>query len=416
MKRHLLFIFVCLAAVPQIGLAHSGAGHAHSSNPTIGLNLLFLGQAGVDAAKSRWGVDSDGHLSSEKGTPYGADIQEAELMISSAVDAHWELSGHIVFHGGEFHLEEAYAINRGIPALSLKLGKMKASFGQHALLHTHAFPFVQAPLVVAGVLGEEGYIDTGLEATWFSPLPLLSKFTLGAYSGSAGHDHAHSDSHDEAHAHGHGGPLAYDSPRKDDFAYLGRWGGSIETGEDSRLETGFSGLTGRNAHGIMEGAWGLDVSFKSLPSDASRGAWIVQGEWISRLARHNGENEKGIEGLYLFVQHRVSPHWWLGARWDRVLRTTADVTEIEPLDEDEDGFQDTDTDGHPLWEEHHHPTHPADSAKRWTANLTWTPGDATAVRLEYSFAETRLPHSETLDRRVFLQFNQTIGSHAGHDH
>jgi hypothetical protein len=410
-RSHCLFCFLTLTLMTSSLLgapSSSASGFSNTMNPSISFNMLFLGSAAPDAAQSRPAVSEEGLLTSETGTPYGADLQEAELQVASVVDPFWELSAHIVLHGGEFHMEEAYAYNKGLPSTTLKLGKMKASFGKHGLLHTHAFPFVQAPLVAAGTLGEEGYIDTGIEAAWLSPLPFYSEFTFGVFSGTAGHVHGEEEAH--------GGPLAYASPRKDDFAYLGHWKSFFETGKDATLELGFSGLTGRNAHGIMEGSAGLDLTFKSVPPVKTAKAWILQGEWISRIARHDGENHKGLEGHYLLLQNRFARNWWAGLGWDRVIRTTTEVIHIEPLDSDEDEVQDADAEGNFLWEEHHHPAHPADSAKRVTANLTWAPSEFSAIRFEYSFGATTLGERDLLDRRVYLQFNQTIGAHPAHNY
>jgi hypothetical protein len=53
--------------------------------------------------------------------------------------------------------------------------------------------------------------------------------------------------------------------------------------------------------------------------------------------------------------------------------------------------------------------------QRASANLTWTPSEFSAIRLEGSIAKTDndfgLP---TMDRRLMLQTNFTIGYHPAH--
>src|SRR5206468_1313822 len=141
------------------------------ANPAIGMNALFSGQAA--------------HNLNE---PYGFHFDEAEISLISVVDPYWTFVSNIVFAEGEVDPEEAWVRSTNIPSIQLKLGKIRGTFGKHGLLHTHAFPFIQAPIVMANTIGEEGFKDAGIEAAWLTPLPWFSELTGGVYQAIAADD------------------------------------------------------------------------------------------------------------------------------------------------------------------------------------------------------------------------------------
>ena len=114
------------------------------ANPAIGMNALFSGQAAPNLDE-----------------PYGLHFDEAEISLISVVDPYWT-SGRTSCSparcgGSRGGLSPA----RSIPGIQLKLGKIRGTFGKHGLLHTHAFPFIQAPVIMANTIGEEGFKDAG---------------------------------------------------------------------------------------------------------------------------------------------------------------------------------------------------------------------------------------------------------------
>src|SRR5207245_9220461 len=117
--------------------------------------------------------------------PSGVACDELEISLTSARDPYWTLNSNIVFTPGGVDPEEVWARSTSIPGIQLKLGKIRGTFGKHGLLHTHAFPFVQAPIVMANTIGEEGFKDAGLEAAWLTPLPWFSELTGGVYQATA---------------------------------------------------------------------------------------------------------------------------------------------------------------------------------------------------------------------------------------
>ena len=166
----------CLSAVlicaPALAAAQSSSMFSNLANPAIGLNGLFSGQAAPNLNQAS-----------------GLHFDEAELSFLSVVDPYWTFAGNIVFVGdGTVDPEEVWARSVNIPSIQLKLGKLRGTFGRHGLLHTHAFPFIQAPIIMENSIGGEGFKDTGIEAAWLTPLPWYAeeKAASGAFASLLG--------------------------------------------------------------------------------------------------------------------------------------------------------------------------------------------------------------------------------------
>ncbi|MEA1881632.1 MAG: hypothetical protein U9N31_04460 [Candidatus Marinimicrobia bacterium] len=89
-------------------------------------------------------------------------------------------------------LEEAViTVERGLPfGLGVRAGKFRPDLGKINKTHAHLFPFIEAPIGMTKVLGEEFYAATGLEANWLMPLPWYSSLSVGYFdSGIGGQDH-----------------------------------------------------------------------------------------------------------------------------------------------------------------------------------------------------------------------------------
>src|SRR2546428_12966981 len=129
------------------------------------MNALFTGQAAHNLDQA-----------------YGLGFDEAEISLTSVVDPYWTFVSNIVFLPDHtVDPEEVWVRSVIIPGMQLKLGKIRGTFGKHGLLHTHAFPFIQAPVVMANTIGNEGFKDAGMEAAYLTPLPCFFEETGGVY-------------------------------------------------------------------------------------------------------------------------------------------------------------------------------------------------------------------------------------------
>src|SRR5262245_14982368 len=82
------------------------------ANPAIGMNALFSARAAHNLNQ-----------------PYGPQFDEAEISLISTVDPYWMLSANIVFVPGGVDPEEIWARNTSLPAVQLKLGQLRGTFG-----------------------------------------------------------------------------------------------------------------------------------------------------------------------------------------------------------------------------------------------------------------------------------------------
>jgi hypothetical protein len=290
-------MFACLVAaltcVPTWAAAQTRSMFSNLANPSIGMNALFSGQAAHNLNQ-----------------PYGLHFDEAEISLISVVDPTWTLVSNIVFTPDGVDPEEVWVRSTSIPGIQLKLGKIRGTFGKHGLLHTHAFPFIQATVVMANTIGEEGFKDAGMEAAWLTPLPWFAELTGGIYEG-IGVDGDH--------------PLDFGSTRHDNVPFLGHLKNQFDLNDATTLELGGSYLQGRGSDGFIQSALGADATFRNVPpKDSNRRGWILQGEYIQKASTAGGSYTKEQHGGYASFQYRLSQVWWAGIRGEQARDSFTD--------------------------------------------------------------------------------------------
>lgn len=350
---------VALACVPAFAVAQNSSMFSNLANPAIGMNALFSGQAAHNLDQ-----------------PYGLRFDEAEISLMSVVDPYWTFAGNVVFaEGGTVDPEEIWARSTNLPGLQLKVGKLRGTFGKQGLLHTHAFPFIQAPIVMANTIGAEGFKDAGLEASWLTPLPWFSELTGGAYRAIAA---------DDEH------PLDFGSTRHDNVPLLGHFKNQLDLNDATTLEIGQSALAGRGSDGNRHLALGADLTIRNVPArNSNRRGWILQGEYLQKGSSAGGAYSREQDGGYASFQYRLSQVWWAGVRGEESRRSFADFV--------------VDDTGAAL----------PGKIDRVSANLAWTPSEFSFVRLEYSHAKADTGVHPT-DDRLMIQMSYTIGYHPAH--
>jgi hypothetical protein len=347
-----------LIGAPGLAAAQTASLFSNLANPAIGMNALFSGQAAhtIDRA-------------------YGFQFDEAEISLISVVDPYWTFASNIVFAPDGVDPEEVWARSTSIPSIQLKLGKIRGTFGKQGLLHTHAFPFIQAPVVMANTIGEEGFKDAGLEASWLTPLPWFSELTGGVYQAIAA-DNEH--------------PLDFGSTRHDNVPFLGHFKNQLDLNDATTLEVGQSALSGRGADGRRHSAFGVDVTFRNVPARKSnRHGWILQGEYLQKGSSGGGAYVRDADGGYASFQYRLSQVWWVGVRGERSRASRVDFA--------------VDDAGAPV----------SGQVTRASANLAWAPSEFSFARLEYSHAKADAGIHPT-DDRIMVQLSYTIGHHPAH--
>jgi hypothetical protein len=353
-------MFVAFLCAPVLSSAQTRSIFSNLANPSIGMNALFSAQAASDLDQ-----------------PYGFRFDEAEISFISVVDPYWTVSSNIVFGADEVDPEEVWARSTSIPDIQLKMGKLRGTFGKHGLLHAHAFPFIQAPVIMANTIGEEGFKDAGVEASWLTPLPWFAELTGGFYQAM--------DADDEH-------PLDFGSTKHYNIPYLGHFKNQIDLNDETTMELGGSVLEGIGSDGYRHAAYGADLTFRNVPlRQSNQRGWILQGEYIQKGSYAHGTYFKEQHGWYASFQYRLSQVWWMGIRGEQARDSYTDVL--------------VDAAGDPV----------AGNVSRASANVAWTPSEFSYVRLEYSFAQADDGYGfKPKDQRLMIQMSYTIGYHPAH--
>jgi len=346
---------------PGLARAQTRSMYSNLSNPSIGVNGLFLGQVAPDLDEA-----------------YGFQFQAAEVSFISVVDPYWTFTANITFTPDEVDPEEVWARTTSIPNIGLKVGKMRAAFGKQGQLHAHAFPFVQAPVISSNTIGEEGFKDAGLEASWLLPGPWYFELIGAVYQAM--------DPSEES-------PLDVGSTDHSNVPFGGRFRGQFDLSDETTLEVGVSGLSGKGTDEYRHSTYGADITFRNVPARQSNArGWILTGEYIEKGTDADGSFHREAHGWFASAQVRFTQRWWAGVRGEQSFDSYTDVL-IDP-----------DT-GDAM----------AGDVNRVSANVAWTPSEFSYIRLEYSYAQADAGNGfEPTDQRVMLQFDFTIGYHPAH--
>lgn len=279
---------LALTLVPGAASAQEGTtvtGVSNAFNPALSANALFLGS---------WrDPKSDGD---------GLKVQEVELAMSSVVDPYLKADVYVAFEPASdgpdvevVALEEAYVRTTALPAgLELRGGRFLTPFGRHNQLHAHAFPFVEAPLAVRSILGEESVSDVGLEATYAPRVPWF--LNLRAFAGDGA-------------AEG-----VFDGESRD-LAGGGRIENLWDLSEATTLEAAVSAWNGPVDDGRRTL---LDADLRIKYRDPRKAHGHIL-EWTTELLL-DPDGAGDPVGAYSLLRYRMMRRWWLGTGYSMVSR------------------------------------------------------------------------------------------------
>lgn len=264
-----------LAAAMTLILS-SFSGPAFGANPDTSVNFLGLYRKGTQGSN-------------------GFSFQESELHFSSDVDPYLRavaLFAVAPIEGGaegtpEFALEpeEVYLETLSLPAWTLKAGKFKAALGRHNVTHTHAFAFIDAPLVSEELLGEEGLNDVGVSASVLLPAPWFLELTTQALGGD-----------------------------RDIPAGVAQLKSLWDLSSESTLELNAFGTAAQASEERRSHVLGADLTFKWRPSVGGKyRALIWTGQWLRDNAPGAEEHAGGIAS---WLQYQFAERWWIQGRMD----------------------------------------------------------------------------------------------------
>ncbi len=128
-------------------------------------------------------------------------LRETEIGLQAAVDPYARADFFVAFPEGEsVELEEGYISLLSLPlGVKARGGKFRPNFGRLNMIHPHELPQVNAPLVIASFLGEEGLNDTGLEVSRvFAPLNVFTEVSYAILNGLGKEEPAEHDAQKSA--------------------------------------------------------------------------------------------------------------------------------------------------------------------------------------------------------------------------
>ncbi|MFO0726344.1 MAG: hypothetical protein U1E65_21340 [Myxococcota bacterium] len=329
----------------------SSRGLSTAFNPAISANgIFYLGlKQGETPAEN-----PAGDLVS------GIHLQEVELQASAVVDPYFRADIVLTADESGVGVEEAYLTTLEIPHLTVRAGQLHAGFGKHNLLHTHAYPFLTAPLPWRALLGPEGLSDPGVSLDVLLPLPFFAELNAQVFRGTWA-------------------PLVGTTPKNDrDLAYLGHLKTLFELSDSSTIELGGSYAGGQNGYGGFTSIVGADLTVKWRPLEHERDFGL---DWTTEylyVARPQAPEDAEVGGAYTSLRWQLDTRWWLQGR--------AALLGI--------------------------PAPAAGRTWRGEALLAFVPSEFSLLRLQYAYQAAE--HQKPAGHEVFLQAVFSIGSHPAH--
>lgn len=355
-------LLLCTASLTIVS-AH--ARDLKAFNPDISVNFLGLVQQGTGLSDNRSNPEHN-----------GLRLQEAELQFSSDVDVYFRAVA--LFSVGqsdstaaadgsvEFGIdpEEIYLETLSLPGITLRAGQIKLALGKHNRLHTHAFPFIDAPLFQTALIGEEGLNENSVSAAVLLPANWFSEITFQAFSAS------NAD--------------LFNSTQSGSIGGLARLKNLWDLSDDTTLELGFSGARAKNSLEQNASVWGSDLTVKWRPALGGKYQSLIwNAEYLCAnrkgLTDGTGEDIAKLGGLATYAQYQFAERWWVQARAEILgLPKPVAVSRIT----------------------------------KQSAVISFLPSEFSGVRLQYDHQRTE--SQEKADHTVALQYNISIGAHPAH--
>ena len=265
-------------------------------NPDISVIGNFLGKAG-QANPYEFG-------SSDMRPPMQLD--EAEVAFQAFIDPYAKANFFLSLTPEGIDVEEGYANFITLPYdLTAKVGKMKAYFGKDNTWHTHVRPWVDQPLVIHNLFGEEGLNDTGisLSKTFSNPWNIYLEATGEVFKGDVEN--------------------VFERRAQKDLFYNTHLKAFRDINENSNIEVGTS-----YARGALAGASsgtnqfaGIDVTYRWKP--------LMQGLYksfigrVEAIANDRPDVDRKLKGFYASADRQFERRWFAGVRVDASDRPVA---------------------------------------------------------------------------------------------
>lgn len=197
-------------------------------------------------------IDSTGGKSPRNGH-LNMEFDELELIIAGYLNPYAKAWITVSSPGDGFEIEEAYAtIFQGLPLKSeFRAGQWLIDFAKLNVSHTHAYSFIDRPLVHRIYLGGDGWKDQGINWNLVLPTPFYSKLSLNALKGMIFES---GDSPDDR----------LDGRYSSAPVFSGRLNAFTPVGQKGNLDIGLSGMFGRYKGRGATGTGNEAAGFRNL--------------------------------------------------------------------------------------------------------------------------------------------------------
>jgi hypothetical protein len=307
------------ATAAPAGQAASAQTTYNALNPSLTAIGNFLGRIDNQAV-----VNEDGDRLDD-----GMNLREVEVDMRLPVDPYADGVLILALESetpGSFEagVEEAYVNIKRLPfmesplGLSFQVGRFRPAFGKLNLLHTHDLPQSMRSLTTAEFLGEEGFVQQGVSADFFIPVPFDESASLNARVQVLG-----------------GGDVALAPERNQRLAYVGNlrwfrsWGDSHTTdlGWSTYIRPGTPSVPVARMHAV-------DFVYRWRPPRQGQWKSFLLGGELMLADRQRLDAAEPVEvadnvdpgavpltsdrplGFSVFTQWQLDRRKYVGIRWD----------------------------------------------------------------------------------------------------
>ena len=388
-----LVTMLCFLTLSPIGHAQQSTSDNSANTLQIGLSGTFtMGGSSVHNEEIQ-SLQAGGHDPNKN----GFTVQNIELSLSGTVDPWFDAQANIILlidAEGEsvIELEEAFVTTRQLPGgLQIKAGQYFTEFGRRNVQHPHQWRFVDQPVILSRLFGGDGLRSQGVRLSWLMPVNWYSEWLFGIQNASGETAASFLSVVDEDI----GGYTLIDRQARNfsDLLYSARWLNGMDINDSLSLNLGISALEGPNASGehTETRIHGADIYLKWQPAQNQKGFPFVA--WHTEYLRREYEALDHFNPLHDTLKDKgffsqliwgFKPGWTTGLRWER-----ADGNTSEPFDT------------------------LRNDRKRWSANITWYPGEYSKLRLQYNRDNAHHLVDEPA-HSLWLQLEFNLGSHMAH--
>lgn len=329
-------------------------------------------------------------------TAEGFALGESELALSANADdllfGFFNLAFEVEDGDSELEVEEAFVETLALPhGFAAKGGQFLSAIGYHNALHSHAWDFVDPPLVYDALL-DRHFLDAGAQLSWLAPLDLYVQLGAEGFGGD--------DFPGGGRAHDGKGSWSVFGTLGDDVSESLSWQAGLsylwtnprdrrsEVGDDQELE--FSG----DSDVLV-----ADLVWKWAPQGNFKNRYFVfqteymwrhedgRAELDSAGTPFSGRYDGDQHGFYASGVYQFHPRWRFGVRYGQLFSSN-DESGLPPTTLEEDG----------------------DDPRRITAMMDFSYSEFSRFRVQYAHQDDGIEPNHMIQ----LQFIVSLGAHGAH--